>query len=125
MAEKLSIKELQARYNKDGVDSTNVVIDRPVEAAERDLQQDQIILSKKAATFSQAQLDQYAKAFEGFIQSCFDRRIQALSDPEVIEAETPLTKAMNNNIKLQVSLQLEEQLSARLAVETQKMLQEE
>lgn len=37
MAEKLSIKELQARYNKDGVDSTNVVIDRPVEAAERDL----------------------------------------------------------------------------------------
>ena len=92
---------------------------------EEDVQQVQIAVQKKAATFSQAQLDQYAKTFEGFIQSCFDRRIQALSDPELMEAETPLTRAMNNNIKLQVSLQLEEQVTSRLAIETQRMLQEE
>lgn len=37
MAERLSIKDLQAKYNKEGFDSTNVLIDKQVEIAEEDV----------------------------------------------------------------------------------------
>jgi hypothetical protein len=81
----LSIKELQAKYNKGELRSTDSKIDRTVEIIE----DEEILLEqkneaiKREATFSQKELDAYAKKFEGFIQSCFDARQRALLAPEL------------------------------------------
>jgi hypothetical protein len=37
-----------------------------------------------------------------------------LSEPEVVEEESPLVRAMNNNIKLQVARQLDENTKLKM-----------
>lgn len=105
-----SIKELQARYNKGGLSSTDVEVEHHVEVLEDEPMSEAELQHKRSVLFSAKELEQYATQFKGFIQNCFNQRIKALQMAETVEEENPFNRAIANNVKLQVSKVLDEQV---------------
>jgi hypothetical protein len=99
----MSIKELQERYNKQHLLSSNHEVDHHVEVLEDELLSEKDLQHKRSIMFSAKELEQYANQFKGFIQTCFNARMRALQDTEDDEENDPFKRAIRNNINHQVA----------------------
>lgn len=88
------------KYNSQALLSTDLKINRSMTMSVAE-QPKNDIEAKRIQQSKEKELERHQKEFQGFIQRCYDARILALKDPEVMppEEENSLSKAIANNIK--------------------------